>query len=64
MAQKWKRATWKETVTRVLKMKKNTTVLLKKCKDDRILNFLKSKLKLNFTEVSFEDFIINIKNLV
>lgn len=45
-----------ETVTRVLKNEKEYNRIVEKMYDDRILNFLKSKLKLNFTEVSFEDF--------
>jgi len=45
-----------DTVTRVLKNEKEYNRIVEKMYDDRLLNFLKSKLKLNFTEVSFEDF--------
>ena len=45
-----------DTVTRVLKNEKEYNRIVEKLYDDRLLNFLKSKLKLNFTEVSFEDF--------
>lgn len=45
-----------ETVSSVLKNEKEYNRIVEKMYDDRILNFLKSKLKLNFTEVSFEDF--------
>jgi trigger factor len=45
-----------DTVSRVLKNDKEYNRILEKMYDDRILAFLKSKLKLNFTEVSFEDF--------
>lgn len=45
-----------DTVTRVLKNEKEYNRIVEKMYDDRLLEFLKSKLKLNFTEVSFEDF--------
>lgn len=45
-----------DTITRVLKNEKEYNRIVEKMYDDRLLNFLKSKLKLNFTEVSFEDF--------
>ena len=44
------------TVTRVLKNEKEYNRIVEKMYDDRLLELLKSKLKLNFTEVSFEDF--------
>lgn len=45
-----------DTITRVLKNEKEYNRIVEKMYDDRLLSFLKSKLKLNFTEVSFEDF--------
>jgi AAA+ ATPase superfamily predicted ATPase len=45
-----------DTVSRVLKNEKEYNRIVEKMYDDRILAFLKSKLKLNFNEVSFEDF--------
>jgi trigger factor len=45
-----------ETVTRVLQNEKEYNRIVEKMYDDRLLEFLKSKLKINFTEVSFEDF--------
>ena len=45
-----------DTVTRVLKNEKEYNRIVEKMYDDRLLEFLKSKLKINFTEVSFEDF--------
>jgi trigger factor len=44
------------TVTRVLKNEKEYNRIVEKMYDDRLLELLKSKLKLNFTEVSLEDF--------
>ena len=44
------------TVTRVLKNEKEYNRIVEKMYDDKLLELLKSKLKLNFTEVSFEDF--------
>jgi trigger factor len=45
-----------DTVTRVLKNEKEYNRIVEKMYDDRLLELLKSKLKLNFTEVSFEEF--------
>ena len=45
-----------DTVTRVLKNEKEYNRIVEKMYDDKLLELLKSKLKLNFTEVSFEDF--------
>jgi hypothetical protein len=45
-----------DTVSRVLKNEKEYNRIVEKMYDDRILAFFKSKLKLNFNEVSFEDF--------
>ena len=45
-----------DTVSRVLKNEKEYNRIVEKMYDDRILAFLKSKLKLNFNEVSFENF--------
>ncbi len=45
-----------DTVSRVLKNEKEYNRIVEKMYDDRLLELLKSKLKLNFTEVSFEDF--------
>jgi trigger factor len=45
-----------DTVNRVLKNEKEYNRIVEKMYDDKLLELLKSKLKLNFTEVSFEDF--------
>ena len=45
-----------DTVSRVLKNEKEYNRIVEKMYDDKLLELLKSKLKLNFTEVSFEDF--------
>jgi trigger factor len=45
-----------DTVSRVLKNEKEYNRIVEKMYDDRLLELLKTKLKLNFTEVSFEDF--------
>jgi len=45
-----------DTVALVLKNEKESNKIVEKMYNDRLLEFLKSKLKINFTEVSFEDF--------
>ena len=45
-----------DTANRVLKNEKEYNRIVEKLYDDKLLEFLKSKLKLNFTEVSFEEF--------
>jgi hypothetical protein len=48
--------TFARMTARLLKNEKEYNRIVEKMYDDKLLELLKSKLKLNFTEVSFEDF--------